>query len=224
MTGMRWCVPGRLSSCPALRSGSPSGATRSSTCQMSMASHGRSASPPARSSIGGVVVPPDRASVRPAAGAHGAARRREIESAARRAGSSSTRTDSALTGGSCPIDRRCAQGRGSTVTLGGYTAEMTATTGVGTDGGGGAMARSWRDPLGRAGMVARGVLYVVLGLLAIQFARGDTSSDQVNQTGAIRDGGRAAVRQGPAGRADAGADRALRVAADPDVRRRPGRG
>ena len=52
---------------------------------------------------------------------------------------------------------------------------MTTTTGVTTDGRAAAIARSWRDPLGRAGIVARGVLYVVLGLLAIQFARGDAS-------------------------------------------------
>ena len=76
--------------------------------------------------------------------------------------------------------------RGSIVTPGGYTAQMTTTTGVTTGGSSGAIARSWRDPLGRAGMVARGVLYVVLGLLAIQFARGDTSSDQVSQSGAIQ--------------------------------------
>ncbi|MET0324479.1 MAG: DUF1206 domain-containing protein [Ilumatobacteraceae bacterium] len=61
---------------------------------------------------------------------------------------------------------------------------MTATTGVTT--GGGAMARSWRDPLGRAGIAARGVLYLLLGVLAIQFARGEASSDEVNQTGAIQ--------------------------------------
>lgn len=46
-------------------------------------------------------------------------------------------------------------------------------------------ARAWRDPLGRAGISARGVLYLVLGLLAIQFARGKTASQQVNQTGAF---------------------------------------
>ena len=115
-------------------------------------------------------------------------------------------------------------GPGSTVTLGGYTAAMTATTGVTTGGGGGAIARSWRDPLGRAGIAARGVLYLILGLLAIQFARGDTSSDQVSQTGRHPDAGRPAVRQVPARRAHAGPGGAVRVAADPDVRRRPGRG
>jgi hypothetical protein len=51
--------------------------------------------------------------------------------------------------------------------------------------GGTGMARTWRDPLGRAGIAARGVLYLVLGFLAIQFARGEVASDQVNQTGAF---------------------------------------
>ena len=56
----------------------------------------------------------------------------------------------------------------------------TSLTAGGTD-----MARSWRDPLGRAGIAARGVLYLVLGFLAIQFARGQVDSEQVNQTGAF---------------------------------------
>jgi len=51
--------------------------------------------------------------------------------------------------------------------------------------GGRRAARAWRDPLGRAGIAARGVLYLVLGVLAIQFARGDTGSQEVNQTGAF---------------------------------------
>ena len=46
-------------------------------------------------------------------------------------------------------------------------------------------ARRWREPLGRAGIAARGVLYLILGILAIQFARGETSSDEVSQTGAF---------------------------------------
>ena len=46
-------------------------------------------------------------------------------------------------------------------------------------------ARRWREPLGRAGITARGVLYLLLGVLAIQFARGETSSDQVSQVGAF---------------------------------------
>ena len=48
------------------------------------------------------------------------------------------------------------------------------------------VARAWRDPLARAGLLAKGVLYLILGVLAIQFARGDTSSDQVSQEGAIQ--------------------------------------
>ena len=47
------------------------------------------------------------------------------------------------------------------------------------------VARAWRDPLGRAGLFAKGVLYLILGVLAIQFANGDTTSDQVSQQGAI---------------------------------------
>lgn len=45
--------------------------------------------------------------------------------------------------------------------------------------------QSWRDPLGRVGLAAKGVLYVVLGLLAVQFARGDTSSSNLDREGAI---------------------------------------
>ncbi|HEU4842204.1 MAG TPA: DUF1206 domain-containing protein [Ilumatobacteraceae bacterium] len=51
--------------------------------------------------------------------------------------------------------------------------------------GGRRIAHTWRDPLGRAGIAARGVLYLVLGFLAIQFARGEVGSDQVNQAGAF---------------------------------------
>lgn len=43
----------------------------------------------------------------------------------------------------------------------------------------------WRDPVARIGLATKGALYLVLGVLAIQFATGDTSSDQVSQTGAI---------------------------------------
>jgi len=49
-----------------------------------------------------------------------------------------------------------------------------------------AAATEWRDTLARVGLVAKGVLYLVLGLLAIQFARGEASSDEVSQTGAIQ--------------------------------------
>lgn len=51
--------------------------------------------------------------------------------------------------------------------------------------GGRHLAHSWRDPLGRVGIATRGVLYLVLGFLAIQFARGDASSEEVNQAGAF---------------------------------------
>lgn len=51
--------------------------------------------------------------------------------------------------------------------------------------GGRRIAHTWRDPLGRAGIAARGVLYLVLGFLAIQFARGEVGGEQVNQTGAF---------------------------------------
>jgi hypothetical protein len=47
------------------------------------------------------------------------------------------------------------------------------------------LAASWRDPLGRAGIATRGLLYLVVGFLAIQFARGEVSGSEVNQTGAF---------------------------------------
>jgi len=47
------------------------------------------------------------------------------------------------------------------------------------------LAQEWRDPLARVGLVAKGVLYLILGLLAIQFARGDASSDEVSEAGAF---------------------------------------
>ena len=46
-------------------------------------------------------------------------------------------------------------------------------------------AQRWRAPLGKAGLAAKGVLYLVLGLLAIQFARGEESGENVSQTGAF---------------------------------------
>ncbi len=64
---------------------------------------------------------------------------------------------------------------------GGYLSPMTTTLTT----GGRRIAHTWRDPLGRAGIAARGVLYLVLGFLAIQFARGEVGSDQVNQAGAF---------------------------------------
>jgi hypothetical protein len=57
------------------------------------------------------------------------------------------------------------------------------TTTVSTNPG--QLARTWRDPLARVGIAARGVLYIVLGILAIQFARGEVAGEQVNQTGAF---------------------------------------
>ena len=57
------------------------------------------------------------------------------------------------------------------------------TTTVSTNGR--RLARTWRDPLARAGLATRGALYVVLGILAIQFARGELASEEVNQTGAF---------------------------------------
>lgn len=47
------------------------------------------------------------------------------------------------------------------------------------------VAQQWRAPLGRAGLAAKAVLYIVLGLLAIQFARGEGSGENVSQTGAF---------------------------------------
>src|SRR3954452_603723 len=44
----------------------------------------------------------------------------------------------------------------------------------------------WRGAIGRAGLVALGVVSFILGLLAVQFARGGTrSAEGVSQTGAI---------------------------------------
>ena len=106
---------------------------------------------------------------------------------------------------------------GAGVRLSSMTMGMTATTAAG--GADLARARS-----GRAGLAAKGVLYVVLGLLAIQFARGDTSSEEVSQQGAIETVARAAVRQVPARRPRARADRPDDLAHHPGVHRRPRRG
>jgi hypothetical protein len=46
-------------------------------------------------------------------------------------------------------------------------------------------AREWREPMARAGLAAKGVLYIILGLLALQFALGKTSGDDVSQAGAF---------------------------------------
>lgn len=60
---------------------------------------------------------------------------------------------------------------------------------VGADGGGGSSDHGQRAAtavLGNVGLTARGVLYVVLGILTAQFAFGVTGSEQVSNTGAIR--------------------------------------
>ena len=54
---------------------------------------------------------------------------------------------------------------------------MTTTQLSNTDG---------RSALARFGLVAKGILYVFLGVLAIQFASGDVSSKEVSETGAIK--------------------------------------
>lgn len=46
-------------------------------------------------------------------------------------------------------------------------------------------ASDWRSPLARFGLAAKGVLYLSLGILAVQFARGRTSSDEASPAGAI---------------------------------------
>ena len=46
-------------------------------------------------------------------------------------------------------------------------------------------ARDWRGVLGRIGIAGRGLLYMVLGILALQFAFGNASSQQVSDRGAI---------------------------------------
>ncbi|MDQ3391619.1 MAG: DUF1206 domain-containing protein [Actinomycetota bacterium] len=42
-----------------------------------------------------------------------------------------------------------------------------------------------RSALARFGLVAKGILYVFLGILAVQFASGDVASKEVSETGAI---------------------------------------
>lgn len=43
----------------------------------------------------------------------------------------------------------------------------------------------WRSAIGRAGLVAKAVLYVSLGILALQFVYGTTSAQETSTTGAI---------------------------------------
>lgn len=45
--------------------------------------------------------------------------------------------------------------------------------------------QTWRSPLGRAGLAAKGILYLSLGALAISLALGGRSSESVSQTGAV---------------------------------------
>ena len=59
----------------------------------------------------------------------------------------------------------------------------------------------WRTsgatPLGKAGLAAQGVLYIVLGLLAIQFARGYDVELERDAAGRVRGRRRPAVRHVP---------------------------
>ena len=168
-----------------MRSGSPSGATRSSTCQMPMTSHGRSAAASAPSSRGA-----GRAAGDGERGAATVARRRRPggwRSRGRRARRDRRRpaTDGRCHGPIMPhhaarvhVDRvRSAPARGTAV---GHDDDRV-------DERRRQLARTWRDPLGRAGIAARGVLYIVLGILAIQFARGETSSDAGQPDRRLRD-------------------------------------
>lgn len=43
----------------------------------------------------------------------------------------------------------------------------------------------WRSTIGRAGLVAKAVLYLSLGILAVQFVYGDSSAEDTSTTGAI---------------------------------------
>ena len=56
---------------------------------------------------------------------------------------------------------------------------MTSTARVRRD-------QSWRLPLARAGLVAKGILYVVLGLLAVGLATGGRSSREVDRSSAVQ--------------------------------------
>lgn len=51
--------------------------------------------------------------------------------------------------------------------------------------GGQVIPRDWRSTLARVGLSAKGVLYASLGLLAIQVARGQTSTGSVTREGAV---------------------------------------
>lgn len=43
----------------------------------------------------------------------------------------------------------------------------------------------WKETLGRVGLVGKGVVYTIVGIMAIQLATGDASSGGTNQNGAI---------------------------------------
>ena len=45
---------------------------------------------------------------------------------------------------------------------------------------------SWIDRAARLGFVARGVIYVVIGILALQIAFGDNSGENANRQGALQ--------------------------------------
>lgn len=58
----------------------------------------------------------------------------------------------------------------------------------------GRTSSDWRSGLARFGLVAKGVLYMTLGVLALQLAFGNGSTGQASQTGAIQ-----ALKDAPAG-------------------------
>ena len=60
---------------------------------------------------------------------------------------------------------------------------MTAITNTARRGSG--QPPDWKETLGRVGLVGKGVLYVILGVLAIQIATGDQQTD-ASQTGAVQ--------------------------------------
>ena len=87
-----------------------------------------------------------------------------------------------------------------------------------------AAATGSRDTLARVGLVAKGVLYLVLGLLAIQFARGEDDQRRGVPDRRHPDRGRPTVRQVLVGRPRGGLGGADAVARDPGRVRRPDRG
>ena len=69
----------------------------------------------------------------------------------------------------------------------------------------------WVERLGRAGLVAKGVLYGVVGILALKIAFG-ADEENADQEGALRDDRRAAVRAWPPRRPRSRPRRLRRVA------------